>query len=59
LECYEIVVHNMVSRALLVTDNDKSHKDELKVMLERPLNDQHVDPLIVPAGRGEPGCRKL
>lgn len=58
-ECYEKVVPNLVSGGLLVADNAISHKDELKAMLKRALNDQRVDALIVPIGRGELVCRKL
>ena len=58
-ECYEKVVPNLVSGGLLVADNAISHKDELKAILERALNDQRVDALIVPIERGELVCRKL
>lgn len=58
-DCYEKVVPNMVSGGLLVADNAISHKNELKAMLERALNDQRVDALVVPIGRGELVCRKL
>lgn len=58
-ECYEKVVPNMVSGGLLVADNAISHKEELKATLERALNDQRVDALVVPIGRGELLCRKL
>jgi predicted O-methyltransferase YrrM len=58
-DCYEKVVPNMVSGGLLVADNAISHKDELKAMLKRALNDQRVDALVVPIGRGELVCRKL
>jgi caffeoyl-CoA O-methyltransferase len=58
-DCYEKVVPNMVRGGLLVADNAISHKDELKTMLERALNDERVDALVVPIGRGELVCRKL
>jgi caffeoyl-CoA O-methyltransferase len=59
LDCYEKVVPNMVKGGLLVADNAMSHKDQLKAMLKRALNDQRVDALVVPIGRGELVCRKL
>jgi caffeoyl-CoA O-methyltransferase len=59
LDCYEQVVPNMVSGGLLIADNAISHKDQLKTMLKRALNDQRVDALVVPIGRGELVCRKL
>ncbi len=59
LDCYEAIIPNMVQGGLLIADNAISHKDELKVMLERALNDERVDALIVPIGSGELVCRKL
>jgi caffeoyl-CoA O-methyltransferase len=58
LDCYEILVPNMVKGGLLVADNAISHKDVLKPMLERSLTDERVDALIVPIGSGELVCRK-
>jgi caffeoyl-CoA O-methyltransferase len=59
LDCYEQVVPNMISGGLLVADNAISHKDQLKIMIDRALNDHRVDALVVPIGRGELVCRKL
>jgi len=59
LDCYEKVVPNLVGGGLLVADNAISHRDVLKPMLKRALNDRRVDALIVPIGRGELVCRKL
>ena len=59
LDCYEKLVPNMVKGGLLVADNVISHKDVLKPMVERSLNDQRVDALVVPIGSGELLCRKL
>jgi caffeoyl-CoA O-methyltransferase len=59
LDCYEAIIPNMVKGGLLIADNAISHKDELKIMLERALSDERVDALIVPIGNGELVCRKL
>ena len=59
LDCYEKLVPNMVKGGLLVADNVISHKDVLKPMVERSLNDERVDALVVPIGSGELLCRKL
>ena len=59
LDCYEAIVPNMIKGGLLIADNAISHKDELDEMLKRALNDERVDALIVPIGRGELVCRKL
>jgi predicted O-methyltransferase YrrM len=59
LDCYEKVIPNMVRGGLLVADNAISHKDELKAMLGRAFNDERVDALVVPIGRGELVCRRI
>lgn len=56
--CYETVVPNLVKGGLLVADNAINHRDSLKPMLDRALNDERVDALIVPIGKGELVCRK-
>jgi predicted O-methyltransferase YrrM len=48
----------MVSGGLLIADNAISHREMLKPMIDRALNDQRVDAMIVPIGRGELLCRK-
>ena len=59
LDCYEKIIPNMVKGGLLVADNVISHEDVLKPMVERSLNDQRVDALVVTIGSGELLCRKL
>ena len=59
LDCYEKLVPNMVKGGLLVADNVISYKNVLKTMVERSLNDERVDALVVPIGSGELLCRKL
>lgn len=59
LDCYEKVIPNMEPGGLLVADNVISHKDQLKLMVDRALNDQRVDALVVPIERGELVCRKI
>ena len=58
-DCYNAVIPNMVSGGLLVADNAISHKEMLQPMLDRALDDQRVDAVIVPIGRGELLCRKI
>jgi caffeoyl-CoA O-methyltransferase len=59
LDCYETLIPNMVTGGLLVADNVISHKEQLGEMIERTLNDDRVDSLVVPIERGELVCRKL
>ncbi len=58
-DCYEKVIPNMVSGGLLVADNVISHRETLREMSEKVLNDERVDALVVPIGSGELVCRKL
>ncbi len=58
-DCYELVVPRLVRGGLLVADNAINHRETLAPMLERALQDERVDALIVPIGKGELVCRKI
>lgn len=58
-ECYELVVPHLVKGGLLVADNAINHRETLQPMLDRALQDERVDALIVPIGKGELVCRKI
>ncbi len=58
LPCYELAVPRMVSGGILVADNTISHEVELRPMVERALNDERVDAVLVPIGSGDLICRK-
>ena len=51
-DCYEIVVPNLVGGGLLVADNAIDHREVLQPMLDKALNDERVDSLLVPIGKG-------
>lgn len=57
-EVYELVVPRLVKGGLLVADNAINHRETLQPMLDRALNDERVDALVVPIGKGELVCRK-
>ena len=57
-QCYEAVVPRMKSGAILVADNAVNHQATLRPMLDRALQDDRVDALIVPIGKGELVCRR-
>jgi predicted O-methyltransferase YrrM len=59
MDCYELIVPNMVSGGLLIADNIISHADELKPFLEHVQSDIRVDSVVVPIGKGELVCRKI
>ena len=58
-KCYDIVIPKMVTGGILVADNAINHREALQPMLDKALNDQRVDALIVPIGKGELVCKKL
>jgi predicted O-methyltransferase YrrM len=58
-EFYELVVGALVVGGLLVADNAISHQDILAPVLDRALNDDRVDTVIVPIGKGILMCRRL
>jgi caffeoyl-CoA O-methyltransferase len=58
-DCYELVIPRLVRGGLLVADNAINHRETLAPMLERALQDERVDALIVPIGKGELMCRKM
>jgi caffeoyl-CoA O-methyltransferase len=58
-DCYEKIVPNLVKGGLLVADNATTHREVLTPMLDRALNDERVDALVVPIGSGVLVCRKL
>jgi predicted O-methyltransferase YrrM len=58
LDCYNLVVPNMVSGGLLVADNVASHRHAVAPMVRRVLRDRRVDSVIVPIGSGLLLCRK-
>lgn len=59
LECYELVVPNMVRGGILVADNIISHRDALERFLARAMADERLDSVEVPIGQGLLVCRRL
>lgn len=57
-DCYEKVIPNMVKGGVLVADNAINHIETLKPFIDKVLNDERVDAMIVPIGKGELVCRK-
>ena len=57
-ECYDLIIPNLVKGGILIADNAINHYETLKPMLDKALNDDRVDALIVPIGKGELLCRK-
>jgi caffeoyl-CoA O-methyltransferase len=55
---YEAVVPRMVPGGILIADNAINHQATLRPMLDRALQDNRVDALFVPIGKGELLCRR-
>lgn len=58
-DCYDLVIPMMIKGGILVADNAINHYEILKPMLDKALDDERVDALIVPIGKGELVCRKI
>lgn len=59
MDCYDLVVPRLVPGGLMLADNFLSHQADLQPVLERAQNDERVDALMVPIGKGLLFCRKL
>lgn len=57
-EFYDLIVPNLVSGGLLVADNAISHMEALEDVIQRADEDEKVDSVVVPIGRGLLVCRK-
>ena len=56
--CYDSVVPRLVPGGLLIADNAINHRETLQPMIDAALNDERVDALVVPIGKGELVCRR-
>jgi predicted O-methyltransferase YrrM len=56
--CYDLVVPRMVTGGILIADNAISHRAALQLMIDRAMQDDRVDALVVPIGAGELVCRR-
>jgi caffeoyl-CoA O-methyltransferase len=57
-ECWDIISSKMVPNAVLIADNAINHYETIKPMIDKALNDNRFDCLVVPIGKGELVCRK-
>jgi predicted O-methyltransferase YrrM len=59
VDCYDIVIPNMVPGGILLADNVVSHQADLQPMIDSALRDDRVDALVIPIGQGILLCKKL
>jgi len=57
-KCWDIISPKIIKNGLLIADNAISNYETVKPMIEKVLNDNKYDSLIVPIGKGELVCRK-
>lgn len=51
-QCYELVVPRLAPGGFFVADNAISHQEELAGFIGRALEDERVDALVLPVGKG-------
>ncbi len=57
-DCYELVIPNLLPGGLFLADNVISHANDLEPFVNHALDDQRVDALVIPIGKGLLLCRK-
>lgn len=57
-ECYRLVIPNLVKGGMLIADNAINHQATLQPMLDMALEDERVNAMIIPIGKGELVCIK-
>jgi caffeoyl-CoA O-methyltransferase len=58
-EVYETIIPRLVPGGILAADNAINHRETLQPMLDRALNDERVDAMILAVGKGVLVCRKI
>jgi predicted O-methyltransferase YrrM len=56
--CWDIVSGKIISGGILIADNAINHRETIQPMIDKSLNDNRYDSMIVPIGKGELVCRK-
>lgn len=59
LDCYNLIILNLVEGGLLAADNVISHKNDLSEFVQNARNDVRVDVSLIPIGKGVLICRKV
>lgn len=59
LDCYRLIIPNLVMGGLLVADNATSHATELAAFLAEAESDPRIESLVVPVGQGVLVGRKV
>ena len=57
-DCYNLVIPRLLEGGLFLADNILSHQVELQPFVDRAYEDERVDSVVVPIGKGLLLCRK-
>ncbi len=57
-DCYDLIIPKLVPSGILLADNVINHADKLEPFTNHALEDQRVDALVIPIGKGILLCRK-
>ena len=58
-DLYELIIPRLTHGGILIADNIISHADTLSVLVDRAEQDERVDSVVIPIGKGELLCRKI
>lgn len=58
-DCYDLVVPNLAQSGILIADNVISHKETLQPLVDKALQDNTIDAIVIPIGKGLLYCRKI
>lgn len=58
-DCYDLVVPNLAPGGILIADNVISHKETLQSVVDNALQDNRLDAVVIPIGKGLLFCRKI
>lgn len=57
-EFYELIVPRLIPGGILLADNVISHQETLQPLVDKAMEDESVDAVVVPIGSGVLMCRK-
>lgn len=59
IECYEMLMPNLVAGAIIAADNIHSHEEALAPFVDHVIADSRVDAVVIPIGKGVLLVRKI
>ncbi len=59
IECYEMLMPNLVAGGIIAADNIHSHEEALAPFVDHVIADSRVDAVVIPIGKGVLLARKI